>query len=223
VVDRGARALLWGLAAYNLLVPAGLFLLGLPTPWRIFEGESSPINWFSSVQCAMVGAIALGVGFVTLLGRAAGTDTVRRAWPWTVLGLGFFFLALDEGFAIHETIRERLLKPRGVLTDVPGLKPADVVLLLYPFAGAAFAWFLYSDLRRYRRSLALFVVALALIAFLALQDSLAFHVLEVSVVRRTQLVVEESGEMWAQAIFAASFALVGAEKLRALLRGPRAG
>jgi hypothetical protein len=222
VTERARRALLGGLAAYNLLVPATLFVLGWPTPWRIFEGEASPINWFSSVQCALVGGLALLVGFVTRLGQAAGTDAAPRAWTWTVLGLGLLFLAADEGLEIHENVREVWLKPRGVLTEVPGLKPGDVVLLAYVVAGLFLAWLLYRDLQRERGSLVLFAAALLLIAVDALQDSLSFAVLEISYVRHVQLVAEETGELWAQGLFGASFVLLACAKLRALLAaGPR--
>ena len=85
---------------------------------------------------------------VTSLGQAAGSDTIRRSWPWLLVGLGFFFLSFDEQFEIHETVRETVLKPHDVLTSVPGLKPGDVILPLYAVAGIWLTWVLLEDLSK---------------------------------------------------------------------------
>lgn len=218
VVDGTERGILAALVAVNVLYPLALFLYGQPQPWDAFQGEESPINWFSSVQCALLGAWGLAVFVVTRLGRAVGSDPADRAWPWLVVALGFFFVSFDENFQIHERTREEFLKPQGWFTDIPGFKDGDVVLLLYVAAGAGLTLLLARDLRHHRRSLVIFLSALALIGVTAYQDSLELRIFRTPWVRHTQIVAEETGEIWAQALFATALVLLFFDKLRAFLR-----
>jgi hypothetical protein len=216
-IDQAQSALLWAVVAANVLFPLILFLGGLPEPWEAFYGEESPANWFSSVQCAILGMWGFAVFLVTRTGRAAGSDPVPRAWPWLVASLGFFFLSLDEQFEIHENMRELFLKPRGWFTEIPGLKSGDVVLPLYAVAGVALTYLLVKDLKRNRRSLVVFLCALALIFVTAVQDSLQLRIFRIPWVRHTQIVAEETGEIWAQALFSIALILLFFDKLRAFL------
>jgi hypothetical protein len=216
-IDGAERGILYAVAAANLIFPLVLFLVGLPEPWDIFLGEASPINWFSSVQCAILGVLGLAVFFVTRLGRAAGCDPIPRAWPWLVVSLGFFFLSFDEKFEIHEQTRELFLKPRGWFTEIPGIKSGDVVLPLYAVLGVLLTYFLVRDLKRLRRSLIVFLTAMALIFVTALQDSMQLAIFRIPWVRHTQIVVEEAGEVWAQALFAVALVWMFFDKLRAFV------
>jgi hypothetical protein len=218
-IDRAQAGILWAVAAANVLYPLILFLIGLPKPWDAFYGEESPINWFSSVQCAILGAWGLAVFLITRVGRAAGSDPVPRAWPWLVLSLGFFFLSADEQFEIHENTRELFLKPHGWFTHIPDVKSGDVVLPFYVVAGIVLTYLLVKDLKRDRRSLVIFLSALTLIAITAFQDSLQLRVLRIPWVRHTQIVAEETGETWAQALFSVSLIMLFFGKLRAFLAG----
>jgi hypothetical protein len=195
----------------NLLFPLGVWLTQPTTPWRAFEGEESPINWFSSVQCALLGAVGLAVWLAARAGAPG-----RGAWRWLVVALGFLFLSFDEQFQFHERLRDEWLVPRGVLTDVPGFKAGDVVLLLYVVAGGALGLYLLADLRRHPRGALLFLAALGLIGLLAAQDSLALPVLERGAGRHVQILVEEIGEVWAQALFGLALIDVLVHKLRAI-------
>ena len=217
VLDNAERFVLWSFVLMNLVFPAALYISGLPRPWKAFYGETSYINWFSSVQCAILATLGLAVFFITRLGRAVGSDPVRRSWPWIVLFLGFALMSFDEKFEIHERVRKNVLRPHGVMTNVPGLKPGDIVLPLYAVAGVVLTLVLVGDLRRYRRSLVVFVAALTLIVIIAVQDSLSLRVFKIPTVRHMQIVVEEVGEVWAQALFAVSLVLHFFHKLRAFL------
>lgn len=216
-IDRAQTAILWAVLAVNVLYPLTLFLVGLPEPWEAFYGEESPINWFSSVQCAILGMWGLAVFLITRVGRTSGSDPIARAWPWLVVSLGFFFLSVDEQFEIHENTRELFLKPRGWFTEIPGIKSGDVVLPFYAVAGVALTYLLVKDLKRNRRSLVIFLCALALIFVTAVQDSLQLRIFRIPWVRHTQIVAEETGEIWAQALFAVSMALLFFGKLREFL------
>lgn len=217
VVDLAQKTTLTLIVVANLLFPLFVLLSDVEHPWRPFEGEKSPINWFSSLQCAILGVIALGVFFVTRAGRRAGSDPIDRDWPWLLVSFGFAFLSFDEKFQIHERVREEFLKPHGIFTGIRGFKAGDIVLLGYVAAGAVVAWYLLSDLKRYRRAMILFFSALALIGFLAFQDALQLAVLNQRTVRHVQIIAEEVGEVWAQVLFAFSLLTVFFAKLRALI------
>jgi len=111
-------------------------------------------------------------------------------------------------------------KPAGIATDIPGLKSGDIVLLAYAAAGIFLTFKLVQDLRRHRRSLYLFVVALLLIAVAATQDSLNLRILKTPTVRHVQIVAEEVAEVWAQALFAISMLGFFFFKLRRLVDAP---
>jgi hypothetical protein len=216
-VDQARAGVIWAVVAANVLFPLVLFLAGLPEPWDIFYGEESPINWFSSVQCAILGVWGLALFLLTRAGRSAGFDPVPRAWPWLVASLGFIFLSFDERFEIHENTRELFLKPRGWFTEIPGFKSGDVVLPFYAVAGIFLTWLLVKDLKRHPRSLVIFVSALALIVVTAVQDSLQLGIFRIPWVRHTQIVAEEVGEVWAQALFSVALALLFFDKLGVFL------
>jgi hypothetical protein len=218
-IDRIERISLGALLTLNLFVPLILFLAALPRPWRAFDGETSPINWFSSAQCAIIALVAFAVYALTVLGRRAGTDPIGRAWPWAVFALGFLAMSADETLQGHERIREGVLKPRGIFTDIDFIMAGDVVLIFYVAAGLAMSYFLLAELRRHRPSLIAFFAAVALIGFAAVQDSLNLPFLHDRDVRHAQTIVEELAEIWAQLLFAWSFLWLFFLKFRLFLEG----
>jgi hypothetical protein len=218
-IDRIERISLGSLLTLNLLVPLILFLAAWPRPWRAFDGETSPINWFSSAQCALIAALAFAVYALTLLGRRAGTDPIGRAWPWALFALGFLAMSADEALQGHERIREGVLKPRGIFTDIDFIMAGDVVLILYVVVGLVLSYFLFAELRRHRPSLIAFFAAVALIGFSAVQDSLDLPFLHDREVRHVQTIVEELAEIWAQLLFACSFLWLLFLKFRLFLEG----
>lgn len=82
------------------------------------------------VACATIAFMSL------LLLRAAGAPSrLRRFFVCAAFGLSY--LALDELFAIHETLGHNL----QFLADLPGVdRPDDLVFLAYALPVAAFAW-----------------------------------------------------------------------------------
>ncbi len=216
---RAQRWVLGSLVAVNVLFPVLLFVGAWPEPWRGFAGEESPINWLSTLQCALIAVIAFALWCLTEIGRRAGTEPLQRRWPWLLFSAGFLAMAADERFRGHELIREKFLKPRGVLTDVDFLLPGDVALIAYVAVGLVLSWFLLDELRQIRASLVLFVAAIVLIGISAVQDSLDLGFFHNRGFRHFQTIAEELAEVWAQLLFAASFLLLLFHKLRCLLWG----
>ncbi|HVD24426.1 MAG TPA: hypothetical protein VNB86_00365 [Gaiellaceae bacterium] len=84
-----------------------------------------------------------------------------------VAGFGLGYLAIDEQFAVHETVGHNL----GFLADLPGVeRPDDVILATYAIPSALFIYVFWRQLRQSMRAVVLLVSALALFAVSALWD-----------------------------------------------------
>ena len=84
-----------------------------------------------------------------------------------VAGAGLGYLAIDEQFALHETLGHNV----GFLADLPGVKrPDDVILAFYAIPSALFIYAFWPQLRRSTRAVLLLVAGLALFAVSALWD-----------------------------------------------------
>lgn len=80
---------------------------------------------------------------------------------------GAWFLALDEGFAVHESIGHNL----GFLADLPGVRrPDDVVFGLYALVAIAFVAAYRRLLARTPGAVALYATALAMVVVVSLLD-----------------------------------------------------
>ena len=185
---------------------------------RMFDSERTPIAWFSSVQLLAVALAAYATHIVTDIHDAARSVRSAHPWVWPTLALGFVGLSLDEFFLFHERLREQVLQPRGILTNVPGFTPGDIGLFIPLLAGIAIAYFVIQALKPNRYSVRLFVAALALITPLVILD--AFHVPWIwddLARRRIQIVTEEIGEQLAQLLFLLSFLLIFYDRLTDLV------
>ena len=103
-----------------------------PRWWDWINTEGSPMTWAQSV-------VIWSTGLLCLLVAWARWDRQRGAGAsvWAVVGSGFLFLALDERFHLHESLRDRVLAPRGIaIPGVPWVAPGDFLLLGYAVAGA---------------------------------------------------------------------------------------
>jgi hypothetical protein len=129
------------LAAAGIAVSVAAVGFGRPTLYGLgplfdLDREATVPALFS---CSMLLFAACLLG---ILARESTRHGDRWRWHWTVLALGFVFLALDEGAGIHEhlnrPIRELLHAP-GFATAwlVPATVPVVVLAVLYlPFLRA---------------------------------------------------------------------------------------
>lgn len=179
LLEQGGKSLVhfgWLMVALNILVPAGIFLYANAIHrdyWHLFWGEDNLITWFSSMQLLMVGGIAwFNAEASSLARRLHGASAARHPWIWWLFMLGFFFLALDEQFRIHEQIRDNFLKPGGLFVHMKYVRPGDVLFYFYFLVGLGLAWFLFSELKRFPRSLWFFGGALVVAASVAVIDAM---------------------------------------------------
>jgi hypothetical protein len=84
-----------------------------------------------------------------------------------VAGIGIAYLAIDEQFAIHESVGHNL----RFLADLPGVKrPDDVVLAAYSIPSALFIYYFRPLLRASPRTMTLLVTTLLLFGVSAAWD-----------------------------------------------------
>lgn len=111
--------------------------------------------------------LAAGVCFLAALvaGRAEQA-THRRLFGLATAGL--VFLAVDEQFAIHETVGHNL----GFLADLPGVRrPDDVIFALYLVPALLFLWVFRRQLRQSPPAPTLFAVAVVVFLAAAAADA----------------------------------------------------
>lgn len=214
--DRVALRAAWGVALVNVLFPllllAGAVLEGRDF-YRVIDGERNAMTWFSSLQLMLIALVAaLNTGPSRLRGGVR-----RHAWVWPLTAAGFVFLALDERFEFHETLRNEVLRPADLFADILWIDTGDVVLFGYLAAGLVLAYFLFRELAPVARWL--FAAALALTAAVFVLDSLPREMTRD--VRALTTIVEELGETAGQLLFLLAFLLTWRFNVSALAGKPQ--
>jgi hypothetical protein len=114
---------------------------------------------------AMVALATAALMTWLLLAARGAPDRLRRFYG--LAALGFAALALDEFFAIHETIGHNLL----FLSDIPGVeRPDDVIFALLAVPALVFLYYFRDIVTSSKRAVRLFIAALILFAFAGLSD-----------------------------------------------------
>jgi hypothetical protein len=149
------------------------------------DGESRPIP--DKLSAAGLVAAATMTLMAALLLNAAGAGYRKRRF-YALATAGLALLAVDELFALHETIGHNL----GFLADLPGVdRPDDVVFALMGVAALVFVWSFRDILLARRRPTQLFAVGGVFFLMAAFGDV-------------TSLSIEEPAE-----VVAAGFILAG--------------
>jgi hypothetical protein len=95
------------------------------------------VNFPTLFSVLLLAIASLCLAVVTALARAQKS---RDAWRWAILGLGFLYLAFDEGISLHERLNApvRALLGRGEDSPTPigywivrGLVAAIVLIMLF--------------------------------------------------------------------------------------------
>lgn len=122
---------LGGVWAAAVLVLVGA---GWPRYWTYVAAEDTPMTWLQSVVLVLTAAGWAVAAYVHRLRDG------RYAVPWLLLAVGFLGLGLDERFALHERIRDRILAPADIrIPFLPWVGAGDFVLLAVGAAGLALA------------------------------------------------------------------------------------
>lgn len=193
-----------------LLVPVASLIYARLTEqpwWRLFRAEGNLTNWWSSMQLVALALLAWANGWLRGVMEQAGllaTGPLRRAW--TVVGLGFVFLSLDESFNYHEWLRDELFRAQDLFTHSRYIIPGDVGLYLFFLVGLALVPFLLAELRDRLPAARLLIAGLVLSVPLLVIDSLQDRVMrQWWSWRFWDYFFEEQGEIVAELLFALAF------------------
>jgi hypothetical protein len=189
------RYLIVATIIFPALVVFLLIVVRWPSYWKWIATEDTPMT---TLQVAVMYTIALFCWAIASLHhlRFNGGKSLR----WLVLGGGFFWLALDDRFAIHERIRDKLLAPRHVSIPFLPIAAGDVVLLLYMAVGfllLKWLWPIFQENKAIKRR---FLAGVAVAALTVTVDAYDVHRLDMSAERFEQT-VEEIFELIAQILF----------------------
>jgi hypothetical protein len=173
-------------------------ILTWPNWWLYINYEKSPLTWFSSVQLFTIGLTALCLSIVE-------TNLVG-IWLWRALCGVFLFFSFDERFQIHEMLREKVFKPSGIGTELPGIGAGDFLFTVFAVIGVIFGFLLIRKLRPSRPVMILFVLAITISAVATMIDAQPIQVDDIPAARLEQF-WEEILETLAQAFFLTSFVM----------------
>lgn len=158
------------------------------------------MTWLQSVvllSCA--GLALLHAALIDLRGplTTVSSPPDRQRGTWFLVAAGFGALALDERFALHERLRDRVLAPRGIrLPFADWMAPGDFILLAVLVVGLFTLPALYRQLRADMTAVWLFGAGLALTVTALLADS--FDPAQMSLaVERLEQTLEECVELCA--------------------------
>lgn len=199
-ITKARFRLVVALLALAVLVPAVLAAAQYPRYWAWIAPELTPMTWVQTV-CLMLAAAASAL--VAVVGRLRGWSRGSRTVHW-LLAAGMVYLALDDRFAVHERIRDRILAPRDI--RIPGLSwlaPGDFQMLLIAVAGLIFLPFVLRALRADKLALVLFCLG-ALTAAIAIGMDTIDPATMPMTVERLEQTLEECLELVADALFLAA-------------------
>ena len=132
------RWLLWASTLLPLALVA-VFIVGRwPEYWKWIAAEDTPMTSLEVTVMYTTALVCWGAAATAAL--RGHTGDVKR---WLYLGSGFLWLCLDDRFALHERIRDRILIPHDVRIPFLPVGPGDFILLIYMAIGlASLRWLL---------------------------------------------------------------------------------
>jgi hypothetical protein len=147
-------------AAFALAVALG-FTHGKAFLLVNLDVETNPPSWYASTQVFVIAIAYLMLGSRLLPVRRKASD-LRRLW--LVLGIGFTFLSMDEGAALHERIGRVLTR----LSFRVNVKGGGQWIFFYLLVALILIFFLRKELRLawrdWRPELVLFIAGFAILA-----------------------------------------------------------
>ena len=192
------------LAAAALLVVAQW-----PSYWVWIAPEQTPMTF---VAAMVLFAASVFAGLLALVAWIEGRPRHEQL-VWGLASFGFFFLMVDERFALHERLRDNVLAETGV--GLPWGSPGDYLLVLFLLASLFLLPSLFRLLRAHRAALVFFAAGALLAAGVVAVDTIDVRSMSTRTERLEQT-VEEIVEGVAAALLAAGLFLALSARLAAL-------
>lgn len=203
--ERFAIGALW---VISIVFVAAMVIFSMPEYWKYTIEELGPMTWFESLLLFFTAIFAFLCAGLEFIGKRN-----KNTFLWSALAIGFIALCLDERFAIHERIRDRILAPLNIKLIFFWVSPGDIMLLLLMIAGLIFLVFIFKQFKERRLAMVLFLAAVLLSAIAVISDSFDFHKLSIEELRLEQF-VEEIIETSAMILYASAVFLMFTHKLK---------
>jgi hypothetical protein len=157
-----------------------------PEPWHYFLKEISPLSWLQSLMLYSIAVISLIIISFNYI-RA----NYRNIWLWLLWACAFFYLMLDERFAIHERFRDIIFAPLKIKLPVFfWTENGDfILLLLFCLSCIYLCIFIKSISINYKQKY-LLLTAFCFSAFAIALDSYPFQKISLLLLCKAQMLEE---------------------------------
>lgn len=190
-----------------------LVVVSLPQWWKLIVYELTPMGWFESLLLYTCALLSFGCFVLLFLKK----DDNKAIW-WSVMFLGFLYLSLDERFALHERIRDKVLAPLDI--SVPFAKwisPGDFILLIFAVIGIIILPMLLRLFKERKPAFNLFVAGVIISVLAVVMDSFDLKGMSAEFQRMEQF-IEEILETSAMLTFLNAIFLVLSGQIKAVMR-----
>lgn len=204
--ERVALVILWGAV---LLFGCLLVAASWPRYWTYVAAETTPLAWLEGVLLLLSGFTAALLAFEAYTRGAAR----KIAGGWAVVAAAFCWLGLDERFAVHERLRDKLLKPTGVKL-LPWMEAGDWLIPLYAVCGLAATWGIWRLLASTAAGRVFFAFGVVVAAIAVGMDTIDVRSLDKGMERLLQS-VEEGLETVAMTAFLSAYLVALTGRIRA--------
>lgn len=165
------RASLIGFTGFSVIFLCLIILAQWPEWWKWVIPEMAPMTWLEHTLLYTTALLGFGSMVFAYLRKED-----RKAFYWALYGLGFSFLALDERFALHERVRDRILEPMNVrIPFLPWVSAGDFLLLGVMILGLALLPKILGLFQERRSALVLFLIGVSFSVIAVVFDSFDFH------------------------------------------------
>lgn len=160
-IKKGLNAFGFFISSFNYLMIFVFIVSKWPKYWEHINYEYSHLTWLSSLNLILISLFC----FLAFLfeEKSEGDKSLFGLFKKYLIGLlsvGFFALALDEKFQIHEKLREFVFIPNEVGTDIPGVGAGDFLHLIIAIAGLSVSYFIFQKLTAVKIAKGFFLSAL---------------------------------------------------------------
>ncbi|HYH04504.1 MAG TPA: hypothetical protein VEC37_15535 [Bacillota bacterium] len=163
------RRFFWLTMMFSLMVLGVFTVAGLIKHeyWRYIIYEKSPYAAYQGLLLFLCFGFALANALFLFKKRGEFNQT------WILFSIGFFYLTMDEIFAIHEKIRELILKPGEI--QIPWLfwvEKGDYVLLVLMLTGILILPFVLREMQNNSKAWWYFISAVGFSTVAVVIDSI---------------------------------------------------
>jgi hypothetical protein len=181
-IGRAKNIFLTASFLFPILFILFLIMAQWPRWWIWTVPELTPLAWMQSVLLFLTGVMAFESALLADWG-----ERKKESINWVLLGIGFFYFCLDERFAFHERLRDKVLVPLGFkIRALFWVAPGDYLMLAFMVVGIALVPRFIRLFNQDRKAKKLFFAAIGLSAVAIIADSFSYKAYSIEVQRLEQ-------------------------------------